>query len=98
LSNFRFLVCGCTADELSVLWLTAAPFTAELLLEVDDLLDKGFIDLTQISSKHIIQSSDWLLFHQPSIKQVINQSINQSVNQSIRNLELPKWRSHCKDH
>lgn len=44
LSNFSFLVFGRTADGLSKRCFTGAPFTAELLLDADDLIDEGFFD------------------------------------------------------
>jgi len=45
------LVFGCTVDGLFNRWSAGDPFTAKLLLEVDDLSDERFFDLTEIFGK-----------------------------------------------
>ena len=63
LSNFLFFVPDCTGDGLSNRWFAAAPFPAELLLDVDNLLDEGFFDLTKISSKYTFHTDTIQMSH-----------------------------------
>ena len=59
MSNFNFFVSGRTADGLSE---RGAAFTAEPLLEADDLLDEAFFDLTKIFIKYTSQIRARFLF------------------------------------
>jgi len=62
LSNFRFFVFGCSADELSIRCCAGALFATKLLLEDEDLLDEGFFDLTKIFGKYTVHKQAKSIF------------------------------------